>query len=230
MTHYDFMTAWPIGVRIVIAYVVGGVIGFEREMHGRPAGLRTHMLVCVGAALISAVDTLIPSSGGKITAQIVTGVGFLGAGTILRGGDNSSVHGLTTAASLWCVAGIGIALGSGGLSVYLALTVALLVLLALTFVEKIERFAMHRLRYDRELVVYLGSDGKDAAETASSRLLDDLIASGVIVRGVRTEQLDASPLSKVVHIKLDLSADATPEAISKKLSNNTTVNQFNWER
>jgi len=105
-------------IRILIALVCGGIIGYERESKNRPAGLRTHMLVCIGAALVMVVSqhlfeqypegVIDPS---RLGAQVVSGIGFLGAGTIIR--DRFSVTGLTTAATLWGVACIGLAVGSG---------------------------------------------------------------------------------------------------------------------
>jgi putative Mg2+ transporter-C (MgtC) family protein len=106
-------------LRLVVAVLLGGAIGYEREVGGKPAGLRTHALVCLGATLFMLVSVrspdFFPGSGpvdpGRIAAQVVTGVGFLGAGTILRAGG--SVRGLTTAASIWAVAAIGLAVGVG---------------------------------------------------------------------------------------------------------------------
>ena len=131
------LTDSQIILRLVLAAVLSGLVGFEREMHGRAAGFRTHILVCVGATLITMVSmylaeiyqgiaTVDPS---RIAAQIVTGVGFLGAGTILR--SKASVKGLTTAASLWTVAGIGLALGCGFYQGALATTAIVLIVLFL---------------------------------------------------------------------------------------------------
>lgn len=104
--------------RLLLAFVLGGAIGFEREHVGRPAGLRTHVLVCVGAALvqITVLDfhTLNPgysSDPFRMGAQVISGIGFLGAGTIIK--EGSSVKGLTTAATLWVVACVGLAAGTG---------------------------------------------------------------------------------------------------------------------
>ncbi len=107
-------------LRLLLASALGGLIGMEREASNRPAGLRTHILVAVGSALIMLVSIdgfrgiSYNGSGAdpsRLAAQIVTGIGFLGAGTILTKG--SSIHGLTTAASLWVCGGIGIAIGGG---------------------------------------------------------------------------------------------------------------------
>jgi putative Mg2+ transporter-C (MgtC) family protein len=124
-------------LRIVLAGVLGGAIGAEREIREREAGLRTHMLVAVGAALFTIVsayawrDFQFSAASGvtfdptRIAAQVVTGIGFLGAGAIIRQG--LSIRGLTTAASLWVVAAIGMASGAGYYSAAVITTVLVLV-------------------------------------------------------------------------------------------------------
>ena len=110
--------------KLFIAAILGGVIGWERHRRGRPAGLRTHLLVCIGVTLMMLVsehifvqyqshghNSILRVDPARIAAQVVTGIGFLGAGTIMR--SKASIRGLTTAASLWVVAGIGLAVGSG---------------------------------------------------------------------------------------------------------------------
>ncbi len=110
--------------KLLLAAVLGGIIGWERERRGRPAGLRTHILMCVGVTLMMVVsehifekhktyaaDSILRTDPARIAAQVVTGIGFLGAGTIMR--YKTTVRGLTTAASLWVVAGIGLAVGTG---------------------------------------------------------------------------------------------------------------------
>ncbi|MDG2764905.1 MgtC/SapB family protein, partial [Vibrio parahaemolyticus] len=101
-------------VRLVLSAFLGGLIGMEREASNRPAGFRTHILVSIGSTLMMLVSINGASGGSdptRIAAQVVSGIGFLGAGTILR--DGNRVKGLTTAASLWVCAGIGLAIGQG---------------------------------------------------------------------------------------------------------------------
>jgi putative Mg2+ transporter-C (MgtC) family protein len=115
---------WNLIVRILVAAALGGILGLERDIHGRGAGLRTHLLVSVGAALFMILSIRVATFGvvagldfskvtdpGRIAAQIVTGIGFLGAGVIIR--EGFSVRGLTTAACLWVAAAIGMASGAG---------------------------------------------------------------------------------------------------------------------
>lgn len=102
--------------RLGLAVLLGGLVGIERETHKRPAGFRTHILVCVGSALIMMVSAygftgLGDNEPSRIAAQVVTGIGFLGAGTIIQ--QRGSIRGLTTAASIWVVAAIGLATGIG---------------------------------------------------------------------------------------------------------------------
>src|SRR3982751_1920469 len=116
---------WPhILLRLAVAAILGGAIGFERELRERGAGLRTHLVVCVGSALftlVSAYAFVGPRvDPTRISAQIVSGIGFLGAGAIIRQG--LSVRGLTTAATLWLVAAIGMACGAGYYSAALITT------------------------------------------------------------------------------------------------------------
>lgn len=105
-----------IVIRIALTLLLSGIIGLERERHSKPAGLRTHILVCIGANLIMLTSLLMAQKYGDISpsrmaAQVVSGIGFLGAGTIIV--SRGLVKGLTTAASLWAVAGIGLAVGAG---------------------------------------------------------------------------------------------------------------------
>ncbi len=126
-------------LRVLVALVIGLVLGLEREIRGNPAGLRTMGLVTAGACLFAGLG-LIPFEGHtvdptRIAAQIVTGIGFLGAGAILRQGEE--VHGLTTAASIWVAAAIGMAIGFGFYMTAIASSIfVLLTLIGLGWVEK----------------------------------------------------------------------------------------------
>ena len=129
------VSQWDLILRLVIAAVLGGLIGLERETGRRPAGLRTYMLVCLGSALFTVLSIYaFPRDGttrdtARVAAQVVVGIGFLGAGTLWR--SRNMVHGLTTAAGLWVVAAIGMAVGSGFVLLAAASTTLVLVILAI---------------------------------------------------------------------------------------------------
>lgn len=123
-----------IFLRLLVAVIVGGLVGFERKVVHKPAGLRTHMLVCFGAALFTIVSiTNFPDDSTRILAGIVTGIGFLGAGTIFRAKNH--VKGLTTAASMWAVAAIGIGVGLGEYFLVALSTVVVILVLQLNNIE-----------------------------------------------------------------------------------------------
>jgi putative Mg2+ transporter-C (MgtC) family protein len=118
----DVALQLDLSLRLLAAAVLGGIVGYEREVHQHPAGMRTHLLVSLGSALFTVLSvagfTVAPSPNGsvpvdpsRVAAQIVTGIGFLGAGAILKYG--TTIKGLTTAASLWATAAIGMAVGAG---------------------------------------------------------------------------------------------------------------------
>jgi putative Mg2+ transporter-C (MgtC) family protein len=124
-------------IRLVLSVFLGGLIGFERQMHRRTAGLRTNILVCLGSCLIMLVSqyiyeiykTEVDVDPSRIAASIITGIGFLGAGAIIREREKEVVRGLTTAACLWVVAGIGMAIGCGFYAASLVTTALTLIVL-----------------------------------------------------------------------------------------------------
>jgi len=125
-------------VCIALAVLCGGAIGLEREIRGKAAGLRTNVLICLGAAVFTVISEKMAGSGDSVTriaAQIVTGVGFLGAGAVIQ--DRGGVHGLTTAATIWLVASIGMACGIRLYSLAIIVTcVSLMILLGLAKLDK----------------------------------------------------------------------------------------------
>jgi len=131
-------------LRLCLAFFLAAIIGYERQHSGQVAGLRTHILICVGAALLMILSIYVPmtyvfgngaADPGRIAAQVVSGIGFLGAGAILRYGLN--VRGITTAANIWVIAAIGLTVGAG---LYLpAIFGTFIVLLTLTVVNILEK-------------------------------------------------------------------------------------------
>ncbi len=125
-------------ISVVLAFVLGGVIGLERQLSGKAAGLRTNLLICLGAAVFTIISKQMAGANDSVTriaAQIVTGVGFLGAGAIIR--DRGGIHGLTTAATIWLVASIGVACGAGKYPLAgITTLIAIIILLGLRPLEK----------------------------------------------------------------------------------------------
>ncbi len=138
---------WELVGRILLAAILGGIVGGEREYHGHTAGLRTNILVAVGACLFTILSVEgFPTANNlihdptRLAAQIVSGIGFLGAGAVFR--DNDRVRGLTTAATIWLMAAIGIAAGVG--SYFLAIVTTIITIIVLVVLLPIsERLAMH---------------------------------------------------------------------------------------
>jgi putative Mg2+ transporter-C (MgtC) family protein len=147
--------------QLVLATVLGGLVGLERELAGKPAGLRTNILICVGATLlmdvsiqVAGVATVGPADPGRIAAQVVSGIGFLGAGTILV--ERGSVVGLTTAATIWVVAAIGLAIGSNNYMAAIGTTG--LVVITLLILGRVEGFLFERRTESRMELVLDPSD------------------------------------------------------------------------
>ncbi|HSC31035.1 MAG TPA: MgtC/SapB family protein [Gemmatimonadaceae bacterium] len=173
-------------IKLLVAVVLGGAVGVEREMSGKPAGLRTTILICVGAALFThlsvAIGLVSQTSAGqpygdvtRIAAQIVTGIGFLGAGAILH--ERGSVVGLTTAATIWVVAAIGMGVGAGAYAEAVGTTVMVcLVLIGLRPIER--KLVMVRRTVTATLRV--------APNTDFATFEDAFRDSGVHVRSRRT--------------------------------------------
>lgn len=185
----DWASLQPdVVLRILLALALGAAIGLEREIHGRPAGLRTHILVCLAATMmmVAAEDMAgmnRSSTGvvrfavdpGRVAAGIVTGIGFLGAGAILRAGD--VVRGITTAGCIWFVAGLGIAIGEG---LYLLATMCTALALAvLTCLDVLERRITGVVYRSVSVVI-----PTDKAEATSARCREVFGARGIRVQGV----------------------------------------------
>ena len=150
------MLLYEVIIRLVLAVVVGGLIGYEREIKSRPAGFRTHILVCLGAAIASMIqlysiqdttnmilqhpelESALKADIGRLGAQVITGVGFLGAGTIIH--EKGAVRGLTTAASIWTVACIGLAVGLGYYSLAVLSTICVFIVLVFLKVFEVRLF------------------------------------------------------------------------------------------
>ena len=145
---------WTVAIRLALCVIMGGIIGTERGRQGRAAGMRTHILVCMGAALATMmgfyITEVLQLDGDpmRISAQVVSGIGFLGVGTIMLKG-RFQITGLTTAAGLWCAAAIGLALGAGFYEgaiiafIFSVATVTFLHKLEYKFIKRYRRFGIY---------------------------------------------------------------------------------------
>lgn len=148
------VTYWAIALRILIAILAGGLLGMERGMKNRPAGMRTYMLVCVGSCLIMLTNQYVYQVYGagdpvRLGAQVISGIGFLGAGTIVVTRRNQ-IKGLTTAAGLWTAAGIGLALGIGFYEAAMIGSVAIF-----TVITLLQRMDNNLHRKSKQLEAYI---------------------------------------------------------------------------
>lgn len=193
------MSIWDVIIRIIVAAVLAGVIGLERELREHTAGFRTHILVGVGAAAF----TLASSYGlsgtnfdpNRIAAQVVTGIGFLGAGAIIRYGV--SVRGLTTAASLWTVAAVGLLTAQGFYSASLVTTGV--VIFSLAMLRLIEDKLLYR-RAGREVPVRVHFN--TSGYTPLAQLVDTLQHAHVVIREMSVSAGDDD--RDTIHLLLDL--------------------------
>ena len=185
-------------VRLVVAAILGGAIGLERQLRHKPAGLRTNIFICFGAAMFTVLsDKLAGSMGGdhtRVAAQIIPGIGFIGAGSILHA--RGSVVGLTTAATLFVVASVGMAAG-GGLYIT-AVFATVMILLALAVLGKLERrFAMHSTSVTYEVT----GAGAEAILVEANRMLDEARAT---MQNVRVA-------GQPGHVRVMFTVDGPPE-------------------
>lgn len=190
------LTMASVSLRMCLAVLCGGIIGLERTYRRRPAGLRTHMLICLGAAITTLTSQFLflymnyYTDMARIGAQVVAGIGFIGAGTIIVT-RHQRVKGLTTAAGLWAAAIVGLALGAGFYEGGLTLT--FLVMLAELAFSRLERLM---LRSSLELNLYLCYDDSDTADRVLSymRQQDIKVLSMEITRSTNSEVAKATAI------------------------------------
>lgn len=200
-----------VALRLVEAAVLGGLIGLERERSAQPAGLRTHLILCVGAALMMEISWRVGQGPGhdpgRIAAQVVSGIGFLGAGAILRLG--LSIRGLTTAASLWTTAGIGLAVGAGYHAA--AIFAVALILAALTLLKRVERALLASKGQRTAFVTVRDEPGAlGAVDRAVS-------ASGAYIQQLQVNK-NAGERTLEVRLQLGIPKGFSPVALSNALN------------
>ena len=217
---------WMVLFRLVLAAMLSGAIGFEREFHGRAAGFRTHILLCVGSTLVMLTSmhifdiysSKVAADPARIAAGVITGIGFLGAGTIMH--SKSAVRGLTTAASLWVVAGIGLAVGSG--MYYGAIVTTLLTVITLMLFSKLE-YVMIRKDWYKTIII----------ETKEG--VDQLKAIREIITDRKSEITDfevdkaRDGVNMVLKVGLKLNQIRTADQIIDDLSHLDGVKHVKWE-
>jgi putative Mg2+ transporter-C (MgtC) family protein len=206
--------------RLLLAVVLGGLVGLERQIHGRPAGLRTHVLVCLGSALILVVtQSLGPDvDPGRAVAGIVTGVGFLGAGVIVK--SKEIVRGLTTAACIWFVAALGIAIGQGLYVIAVASTAISIIVLTL-----LAWFA-HRISSVSYDCVHVGGRASNL-DVIEAKCREELTRSGFRVTGLYT-RLDKQADSAALTIRLRTRRVGKASDPSRRLIAIPEVNNVSW--
>lgn len=203
---------WELEIvfRLVLAAILGGIIGLERESVNKSAGFRTHTLVSVGSSLIMIVSISLfldysnlsnRIDPGRIAAQVVSGIGFLGAGTIMRSGAN--VKGLTTAATLWVVAGIGLAVGSGAYLAAFATTI--IVFFSLVYLFKVENVVSRRKRLQS---LNLRMDDKPGQIGLVCSILGDFEINVMNIELIREKPTDDTVLLEML-IRLPASLETT---------------------
>ncbi|MHB9112193.1 MAG: MgtC/SapB family protein [Thermoleophilia bacterium] len=227
-----FMIGWQEEVlRIILGALLGGLVGLDREIRGQAAGLRTHTLVAMGATLFTLVslygftgfevegEETVALDPSRVASQIVVGIGFLGAGAIMRHGP--SVKGLTTAASLWVVAALGMSVGVG---YYLgAVTIAVLLLIILRVLRPAEDWLVGWVRPDEAtLTIHMESN-----KTNSHNILGLLEEKKIRVREVN---IDSTPEATVLRLIVKLPGKMKAEQVVEDLSGASGVTGAHWKR
>lgn len=198
--------------QLVLACLLGGLVGLERESHGRPAGFRTHILVCLGSTLvmilsITAFQGVPNRDPARLAAQVVSGIGFLGAGTIMR--EGATIKGLTTAASLWVVSGIGLAIGARfyvAAAITTSLVVGVLILL-----DRFERRVIHTKRRNLTVITRDRPGQLGSIATVLGRY-------GISIKGVDMEAVEKNEETRMqlfVEIPPMISRDKVLEEVSR---------------
>lgn len=221
------LNEWVILLRLVVSACLSGLVGFEREFHGRAAGFRTHILLCVGSTLVMLTSihifdvyiARVAVDPARIAAGVVTGIGFLGAGTIMH--SRSSVRGLTTAASLWVVAGIGLAVGSG--LYFASFVTTAITLVALMIFSKLE-YLMIRRDWYRTLVVE-APEGVDSLKKIREVVAD----CGVEITDFEIDRAKDAAGLVIVRLGLKLFNARCANQIIDEIGRQEGVKRAKWE-
>ncbi len=219
MAYLRELTTITMIIRVALAGIAGGIVGLEREVHGRAAGMRTHMLVCLGAALsaligcylsVSMAEMGINSDAQRTGAQVMSGIGFLGAGTILVKKANSRITGLTTAAGLWATAAIGLAMGYGLYEA--AFVTVFVVVLAFTVVSHLET-RVNRKR--QRMFVYLEVDSVESVRSMTDLLVNEFGAKELQVTPPRSGTAPHVGLEALIRVPPKVTVEAKIKKLHK---------------
>ena len=214
------ITIGSVIIRITLAMIIGGVTGIERGKQGRAAGMRTHILVCLGATLTSLLGFYTTEILGysndplRVAAQVVSGIGFLGVGTILIKG-RFQITGLTTAAGLWCAATVGLALGAGFYEA--ALATFLSALLTITVIHRLE-YTINKRHY--RFGIYVEVEGTDNIRCTISEIEKRYHITDVQVTAPRSAMTGNVGIEAIIHNK---HSDLTPNIVANQLEELPTV-------
>lgn len=216
---------WELLVRLLVACVCGCVIGVERSFRQKEAGIRTHVILALGAALMMIVSKYgffdlvaqnIDADGSRIASNIVTGISFLGAGVIfVRGG---SIKGLTTAAGIWATAGIGMALGAGMYTIGIACTIGMIIIQLL--LHKFMPFSENMETNIITIKVTEGSQGLD-------QITEELTKAGIMITGIRFKKQD-NGITKA-ELTVRTKKKTSMKALLELVNNNEAVQEFTLE-
>lgn len=216
---------WELLVRLLVACVCGCVIGVERSFRQKEAGIRTHVILALGAALMMIVSKYgffdlvaqnINADGSRIASNIVTGISFLGAGVIfVRGG---SIKGLTTAAGIWATAGIGMALGAGMYTIAISCTVGMIIIQLL--LHKFMPFSENMETNIITIKVTEGSQGLD-------QITEELTKAGIMITGIRFKKQD-NGITKA-ELTVRTKKKTSMKALLELVNNNEAVQEFTLE-
>lgn len=229
MDWQEFLQAtlgqWELLVRLLTACVCGCIIGIERSFRQKEAGIRTHVILALGAALMMIVSKYgffdlvaknIDADGSRIASNIVTGISFLGAGVIfVRGG---SIKGLTTAAGIWATAGIGMALGAGMYTIGIACTIGMIIIQLL-----LHRFMPFSENMETNIITIKINEGSQGLD----QITEELTKAGILITGIRFKKQDNGVTKAELTVRTK--KKTSMKAVLELVNNNEAIQEFTLE-
>ena len=224
-TFFDNFSHSPEGIavgKLLLSSFLGALVGIERDIHGRTAGLRTHLLVALGSTLFMLISLEVSGADpSRIAAQIVSGIGFLGAGAIMKEGIN--VRGLTTASCLWIVAAVGMAVAEG--NYFLAIVTTIISLFAVALLNNFDRFFMR----ESYRVIYITLAYEDDYESLITSLVDKNIAIKFVdyEHDLESQETKLRITVRIRHRKV--TDDTFKELYERVMNCGVTVKKISWK-